>query len=56
MAKHALGIVDVQCGFMAVAEGERVGVAGFGELPIQTGAQVVAPCSRLLRQQRRVVG
>jgi nicotinamidase/pyrazinamidase len=48
MAKHALGIVDVQCGFMAAAEGERVGVAGFGELPIQTGAQVVAPCSRLL--------
>ena len=48
MAQHALGIVDVQCGFMAAAEGVRVGKAGFGELPIQTGAQVVAPCSRLL--------
>ena len=48
MATHALGIVDVQCGFMAAAEGERLGRAGFGELPLPTGAQVVTPCNRLL--------
>lgn len=45
----ALVIIDAQRGFMPAEEGERLGVAGFGELPIQYGEDVVAPINRLLR-------
>jgi len=48
MEKIALGIIDVQSGFMPAAEGERLGVAGFGELPVTDGEQIVSPVNQLI--------
>ncbi len=39
----ALVIVDAQRGFMPAEEGERLGVAGFGELPVPNGQSIVRP-------------
>jgi nicotinamidase/pyrazinamidase len=50
MEKLALGIIDAQRGFMPLEEGMRLGVEGFGELPIQDGARIVPHINRLLRQ------
>lgn len=47
---YALGIIDAQRGFMPAEEGERLQVAGFGELPIQDGAATVPAINRLLEQ------
>lgn len=44
----ALIIVDAQRGFMPASEGARLGVHGFGELPVAEGEQIVAPLNRLL--------
>ena len=44
----AFGLIDAQRGFMPAAEGVRLGVAGFGELPIPEGDRIVPPVNRLL--------
>jgi nicotinamidase/pyrazinamidase len=48
MEKLAIGIIDVQAGFMPASEGKRLGLPGFGELPVPEGEQVIAPLDRLL--------
>jgi nicotinamidase/pyrazinamidase len=48
MTKEALGIIDVQRGFMPVGDGDRNPQHGFGELPVPNGEQVIAPINRLL--------
>ncbi len=48
MKGSALGIIDAQRGFMPAAEGERLGVAGFGELPVAGGEAIVPEINRLL--------
>jgi len=44
----AFGIIDAQRGFMPAEEGERLGLPGFGELPVPHGEEIVAPINRLL--------
>lgn len=46
--KIALGIIDAQRGFMPAEEGERVGQAGFGELPVDNGQKIVSKVNRLV--------
>jgi len=47
--KTALGIIDVQRGFMPAEEGERLGgLPGFGELPVPGGDSVVPALNKLL--------
>ena len=48
MPNNAIGIIDAQRGFMPADEGIRLGVAGFGELPIAGGEQIVATVNQLL--------
>jgi nicotinamidase/pyrazinamidase len=48
MPKEAIGIIDAQRGFMPAAEGDRLGMAGFGELAIAGGEQVVDVINQLL--------
>jgi len=48
MPNKAIGIIDAQRGFMPADEGIRLGVAGFGELPIAGGEQIVPLVNRLL--------
>lgn len=50
MPKEAIGIIDAQRGFMPAAEGARLGVAGFGELAIAGGEQIVGHVNRLLAE------
>lgn len=45
----ALGIIDAQRGFMPAAEGERLGLDGFGELPVPDGDTVVSALQPLIR-------
>ncbi|MEO7904303.1 MAG: hypothetical protein ABIR91_00755, partial [Candidatus Saccharimonadales bacterium] len=40
-------IVDAQRGFMPATEGERLRMAGFGELGVDGGENIVAPLNRL---------
>jgi len=44
----ALGIIDAQRGFMAASEGVRLGVGGFGELPVPDGEHIVPAVNLLL--------
>lgn len=44
---EALVIVDAQRGFMPAEEGERLKVAGFGELTVPDGHRVVYPANRM---------
>lgn len=48
MKKYAFGLIDAQRGFMPAAEGERLGVKGFGELPINQGEEIVNNANALL--------
>ncbi len=43
----ALGIIDAQRGFMPALEGERLGVPGFGELPVTDGELIVPNLNNL---------
>lgn len=45
--RNALGIIDVQQGFMPLEEGERLNRPGYGELPVPDGAQVVELLNKL---------
>lgn len=45
----AVGIIDVQRGFMPVDADNTLGVPGFGELPITDGDHVVTPVNELVR-------
>lgn len=45
----ALGIIDAQRGFMPAAEGERLGIEGFGELPVADGELIVPVLNRILK-------
>lgn len=44
----ALGIIDAQRGFMPAHEGERLGLGGFGELPVPDGETIVPALNKLL--------
>lgn len=46
--KKALGIIDAQRGFMPGIEGQRLGIAGFGELPINDGQLIVPRINALI--------
>lgn len=46
--QEALIIIDAQRGFMPAEEGERLEIAGFGELPIRDGEQIVRPINQLI--------
>ncbi|MCA9348741.1 isochorismatase family protein [Candidatus Saccharibacteria bacterium] len=48
LSTKALGIVDAQRGFMPVTEGDRLGLAGFGELPVDEGELIVPALNRIL--------
>jgi nicotinamidase/pyrazinamidase len=48
MKESALIVVDPQRGFMPLQEGLRLGVGGFGELPIDGGEEIVPNVNRLL--------
>lgn len=48
MKNIALGIIDAQRGFMPPEEGKRIGTAGFGELSVPDGEQIVPNVNRLL--------
>ena len=43
-----VGVIDVQRGFTPAEEGERLGLEGFGELPVPHAEEVVEPINRLL--------
>lgn len=45
----ALIIVDAQRGFMPQEEGDRLGIAGFGELPVPDGQNVVPTLNELTK-------
>lgn len=47
MEKIVVGIIDVQRGFIPAYEGEKLDRAGFGELPVPDGEQVVNPIRAL---------
>ncbi len=49
MQKEALVIVDAQRGFMPAIEGERLGLAGFGELGVDGGELIVDKINALTR-------
>lgn len=46
--EYAFGLIDAQRGFMPAAEGDRLGVEGFGQLPVPQGERIVANVNRLL--------
>lgn len=48
MTKEALIIIDAQRGFMPAEEGQRLGAAGFGELPVTEGEQIIPVINRLV--------
>lgn len=48
MGSPIVGIVDAERGFMPAAEGDRLGVPGFGELPVEGGEQIVDNVNKLL--------
>ena len=48
MTQTVFGLIDVQCGFMPPAEGVRLGLPGFGELPVTEGAVVVPLVNQLM--------
>lgn len=46
--ERALGIIDAQRGFMPKAESDRLGLEGFGELPVNDGETIVGPINALI--------
>lgn len=48
MTNDVLGIIDPERGFMPGAEGRRLGIPGFGELPVPHGERIVPNVNRLL--------
>lgn len=48
MNQPILGIIDAQRGFMPEAEGVRLDVHGFGELPVPDGEAIIAPLNRVI--------
>ena len=48
MTQTVFGLIDVQCGFMPPAEGVRLGLPGFGELPVAEGAVILPLVNQLL--------
>ena len=48
MTQTVFGLIDVQCGFMPPVEGVRLGLPGFGELPVTEGAVVVPLVNQLM--------
>lgn len=48
MNQPLLGIIDAQRGFMPATEGSRLGVHGFGELPVPEGQAIIAPLNRVI--------
>ncbi len=48
MTQTVFGLIDVQRGFMPSAEGERLGLPGFGELPVAEGAVILPLVNQLL--------
>ena len=44
----ALGIIDAQRGFMPAEEGDRLSLAGFGELAVSNGEAIVPNVNKLL--------
>ena len=48
MTEIALGVIDVQCGFMPAEEGEWQVLTGFGELPVPGGQEIVPKVNRLM--------
>jgi nicotinamidase/pyrazinamidase len=48
MNNTALGIIDVQRGFMPASEGERLHQPGYGELPVERGEEIVTPINELM--------
>jgi nicotinamidase/pyrazinamidase len=48
MAQLVFGVIDVQCGFMPPEEGIRLGMPGFGELPVAEGAVILPLVNHLL--------
>lgn len=48
MTHIAFGLIDAQRGFMPAEEGQRLGVAGFGELPVADGARIVHPANLIM--------
>lgn len=49
----AFGIIDAQRCFMPALEGERLGVEGFGELPVEGGELIVPNLNNLTHEFRR---
>lgn len=43
----ALAIIDTQRGFITATEGERLNVAGFGELPVPNGEAIIEKINQL---------
>ncbi len=48
MAQPVFGLIDVQCGFMPREEGIRLGMPGFGELPVAEGAVILPLVNHLI--------
>ncbi|MDB5184991.1 MAG: isochorismatase hydrolase, nicotinamidase/pyrazinamidase [Candidatus Saccharibacteria bacterium] len=48
MNQTAIGLIDVQRGFMPAEEGQRLETHGFGELPVPEGEQVIPALNRLV--------
>jgi nicotinamidase/pyrazinamidase len=48
MKEVALGLIDVQAGFMPAEEGDRLHRNGFGELPISHGQDIVPTLNELV--------
>jgi nicotinamidase/pyrazinamidase len=48
MAQPVFGLIDVQCGFMPPEEGIRLGMPGFGELPVAEGAVILPLVNQLV--------
>lgn len=46
---YALGIIDVQRGFMPLSEGDRLHLPGFAELPVEGGEKIIAPINSLIQ-------
>lgn len=48
MKRTAIGIIDAQRGFMPAEEGARLGVSGFGELPVPSGETILPQVNAML--------
>lgn len=50
----ALGIIDVQRGFMPEHEGERLDRMGFGELPVPRGEEIIPALAKIIRELKPI--